>query len=425
MFGFTRPGTSADDDVFDMDFVRSQFPAFTEPKLSGWAFFENAGGSYPCLHAVDRLTEFYRRNKVQPYAPYPASREAGAQMDESAEALSPWLGVPADWIHFGPSTTLNVYVLSRAFRETWTEGDAVVVTAQDHEANSGAWRRLAETGIEVREWGVDGDGRLDPAALKPLLADGRVKLLAFPHCSNIVGEINPAAEICAMAREAGALSVVDGVALAPHGLPDVGELGADVYLFSTYKTYGPHLGVMVASPELAMSLANQGHFFNAALPGKRLTPAGPDHAQVAAAAGVAQYLDAFDLHHFPEADPDPRARRARVRNLIRAREARLAAPLFDYIAETPAFRLLGPSDPALRAPTIALACAMPGEQAAERLAARGVMAGGGHFYAWRLIEALGLDPEAGALRLSFLHYTSPEEVEQAIDALDALAAGEV
>ena len=61
MFGFTRPGTSADDDVFDMDFVRSQFPAFTEPKLSGWAFFENAGGSYPCLHAVDRLTEFYRR----------------------------------------------------------------------------------------------------------------------------------------------------------------------------------------------------------------------------------------------------------------------------------------------------------------------------------------------------------------------------
>ncbi|WP_339951318.1 aminotransferase class V-fold PLP-dependent enzyme [uncultured Albimonas sp.] len=425
MFGFSRSGSAADEDVFDIEFVRAQFPAFTEPRLTGWAFFENAGGSYPCLQVVDRLTEFYRRNKVQPYAPYPASLSAGEQMDESAESLAPWLGVPADWIHFGPSTTLNVYVLARAFRETWAEGDAVVVTGQDHEANSGAWRRLAESGIEVREWPVDKDGRLDPAALSPLLADGRVKLVAFPHCSNIVGEINPAAEVCALAREAGAATVVDGVALAPHGLPDLGEVGADVYLFSTYKTFGPHLGVMVVSPELAMSLGNQGHFFNADLPGKRLTPAGPDHAQVAAVAGVAQYLDAFDLHHFPEADPDPRARRARVTALIRQREAQLSAPLLEYLVDSPVYRLLGPAEAELRAPTIAIAAGMPGEAAAERLAAKGVMAGGGHFYAWRLIKALGLDPESGALRLSFLHYTSPEEIDQAIDALDALAAREV
>lgn len=425
MFGFSRPDSpSDDDDVFDMEFVRSQFPAFMEPKLAGWAFFENAGGSYPCLHVVDRLTEFYRRNKVQPYAPYPAGRAAGEQMDESAAALAPWLGVPEDWIHFGPSTTMNVYVLSRAFRETWDEGAAIVVTQQDHEANSGAWRRLAETGVEVREWTVDEAGSLQTETLAGLLADGRVKLVAFPHCSNIVGEINPAAEICAMVRDAGAVSVVDGVAMAPHGLPDVGELGADVYLFSTYKTFGPHLGVMVASPELAMRLANQGHFFNADHPGKRLTPAGPDHAQVAAAAGVAHYLDAFDLHHFPEADPDPRARRARVRALIRARERRLTAPLLEHVVDS-GYRLLGPSDLQTRAPTLSIDVGMPGETAAERLAGKGVMCGGGHFYAWRLIKALGLEPERGALRLSLLHYTSPEEVDQAIDALEALALREV
>lgn len=428
MFGFSRSGARAaedDDDHFDLDFVRSQFPAFMEPKLAGWAFFENAGGSYPCFQVVDRLVEFYRRNKVQPYAPYPASAAAGEQMDESAAALAPWLGVPADHVHFGPSTTMNVYVLSRAFRETWAPGDAVVVTDQDHEANSGAWRRLAETGIEVREWRMDAEGRLRLDALAGLTADGRVKLVAFPHCSNILGDVNDAKKACAAIRAAGAVSVVDGVAMAPHGLPDVGDIGADVYLFSTYKTFGPHLGVMVVSPELAMRLGNQGHGFNAHLPGKRLTPAGPDHAQVAAAAGIAHYMDALDAHHFPGAEDDVALRRVRVRDLIRAQEAKLAEPLLDRLASSGRFRLLGPADADVRAPTISVVAGMKGEDAARRLAGRGIMAGGGDFYAVRVLEALGVDPASGVLRLSFLHYTSPDEIDQAIDALDALDAGEI
>ena len=402
---------------FDLDFVRGRFPAFSQPNLEGWAFFENAGGSYPAAATVRRLTDFYTRVKVQPHARYPASAEAGVLMDAGPASLAPWLGVPEDWVHVGPSTTQNAYVLAQAFRGLWKEGDAIVVTNQDHEANSGAWRRLAETGIEVREWKVDEAGRLDPAGLERLL-DGKVRLAAFPHCSNIVAEVNPVAEICAKVRAAGAVSVVDGVSYAPHGLADVGGLGADVYLFSAYKTFGPHQGVMVVRPEVAEALPNQSHFFNESEPMKRLVPAGPDHAQVAALAGVAEYLEELDARHFGEGDAA--ARRARVHDLIRAREQALLAPLLAHLEGHNRLRLLGPADPAARAPTVAVALDLPGEVAAKALAERKIMAGGGHFYAWRLIEALGVDPEHGVLRLSFLHYTSEDEIARLIEALDAL-----
>src|SRR6056297_975980 len=230
--------------ALDLDFVRASFPAFGEETLAGWGFFENAGGSYACAPVIRRLTEFYTRTKVQPYAPYPASRRAGQWMDEAQERMATALCVTPDWVHVGPSTTQNTYVLAQAFAEMLAEGDEIVVTEQDHEANSGPWRRLAARGLTIREWRVDPDtGHLDPADLDALLSE-RTRVVAFPHASNIVAEINPVAEICARVAAAGAVSVVDGVSSAPHGLPNVRELGADIYLFLSYKTYGPHQGVM-------------------------------------------------------------------------------------------------------------------------------------------------------------------------------------
>ncbi len=284
--------------VLDIDFVRAQFPAFAEPGLAGQAFFENAGGSYACGQVIDRLTRFYRTRKVQPYAPYAASAAAGAEMDEARARLAALLGVETDELVFGPSTSQNTYVLAQAFRGWLAPGDAIVVTDQDHEANSGVWRRLGAAGLEIREWRIDpATGRLDPGRLAALL-DARVRLVCFPHCSNILGQVNDVARIAGMAHAAGALVCVDGVSYAPHGLPDVGALGADIYLFSTYKTYGPHQGAMVVRRELAEALPNQGHFFNADVAAKRLTPAGPDHAQVAACAGIADYVEALHAHHF-------------------------------------------------------------------------------------------------------------------------------
>lgn len=403
----------------DTDFVRAQFPAFAEPALQGQAFFENAGGSYTCGQVIARLTRFYHERKVQPYAPYPASQLGGAEMDEARVRLAAMMGVDTDEVSFGPSTSANTYVLAQAFRQWLPAGSAIVVTNQDHEANTGVWRRLADTGVEVREWQIDPQtGHLDPARLAPLLADGRVRLVAFPHCSNVVGEINPVAEICAMARAAGAFSCVDGVSYAPHGFPDIPTLGADIYMFSAYKTYGPHQGILVIRRACGMTLPNQAHYFNGDTLYKRFTPAGPDHAQIAACAGMADYVDALYAHHFPGGGADARARNAAVHDLMRAQERDLTQPLLDYLAARNDLRLIGPRSAIGRAPTVAVALDREAEPVAAALAAHGIMAGGGNFYAVRPLSALGVDAARGVLRLSFVHYTSRHEVDRLIAALD-------
>jgi selenocysteine lyase/cysteine desulfurase len=398
--------------------IRALFPAFAEPGLVGQAFFENAGGSYTAQHVLDRLDRFYRASKVQPYGIYAASIEAGEAMDLAFTRMAQAFNVTPDWIHFGPSTSANTYVLGNAFASWLKPGDAIIVTNQDHEANSGAWRRLVRHGIEIREWGVDSQtGRLSLAALDALL-DAKVKLVAAPHCSNIVGEINPIADIAARAHAIGAVLAVDGVSYAPHGIPDLQALGADIYLFSAYKVYGPHQGIMAVRPDLAASLPNQGHYFNEAKPRYRLTPAGPDHAQIAASAGIADYLEqvaAIAGDKVRGADPFRRAHAA-----MRAQEVALARPLLDFLRTRNDIQIIGPDDPDLRAPTIALRHAQPGIELARRLAKHRIMASGGNFYAVRLLEALGIDPHNhGVLRLSFVHYTSPAEIQRLIEALDA------
>ncbi|MET3898348.1 cysteine desulfurase family protein (TIGR01976 family) [Devosia sp. UYZn731] len=397
--------------------IRAHFPAFAEPSLQGQAFFENAGGSYMSRQVMDKLDHYVRATKVQPYGHYPASQEAGSAMDLSFTRMAQALNVSADWIHFGPSASANTYVLANAFASWLKPGDAIVVTNQDHEANSGAWRRLAARGIEVREWQVDPQtGRLSLAALDTLL-DAKVRLIAATHCSNVAGEINPIAEVAARAKSIGAVTVIDGVSYAPHGLPDLAALGVDIYIFSAYKVYGPHQGVMAVRPSLAMDLPNQGHFFNDDKPRYRLTPAGPDHAQIAAASGIVDYLEAVAAiagDNAPGENPFRRAHHA-----MRAQEIALATPLLDYLRGKNSVRLIGPDDPALRAPTIAIALDEPAGPVAARLAKHGIMAGGGHFYAYRLLQALSIDPNHGVLRLSFVHYTTPEEIAQLIAALDA------
>jgi len=292
-------------------------------------------------------------------------------------------------------------------------GEAIIVTNQDHEANSGPWRRLAEEGIEVREWRIDPEtGHLDPAKLSDLL-DDNVRLVCFPHCSNVVGEINPVIEITARAHAAGAFVCVDGVSYAPHGLPDVGGLGPDIYLFSTYKTYGPHQGCMVIRRALGEMLPNQGHHFNGGLLYQRFTPAGPDHAQIAACAGIADYLDALAAHHGG-------AGGAFVHDLMRAREKVLLEPLLEALRGRNDLRLLGPSDPQRRAPTVALALGRDPAPVVAALADRGVIAGGSDFYAGRALEGMGLAPGEEVLRLSFTHYTAEWEIEKLLGELDAV-----
>ena len=402
--------------ALDLEFVRAQFPALTEPSLEGWRFFENAGGSYACRQVIERLNRFYVETKVQPYGEFPASIRAGQAMDEGRARLAAYLDVAEDEVLVGPSTTQNVYVLAKAFRAGWRAGDEVVVTNQDHEANVGAWRRLAETGITIKEWSADPQtGELLVDDLRPLLTE-RTRVVACTHCSNIVASPNPIPRISQLVHECGASLVVDGVSYAPHGLPHVAALGADVYLFSLYKVYGPHQGVMVVRRETMERLGNQGHDFNDGVVSKRLIPAGPDHAQVAAANGVVDYFDLLHDHHYPDAAA-PAVRRQRIHDLMRGAERERLGPLLAFLVGRDDVRVLGPVDATHRVPTVALDTRKRPEALAKALAAEGIMAGWSDFYAPRILERMGVDPSRGVLRLSFVHYTSDDDVGALIEAL--------
>ncbi len=414
----------------DVDFVRSQFPAFALPELKEWAFFENAGGSYACRQTIEALTDYYTQTKVQPYAAYPASTEAGRAMDRSQQRWAEALGVGTDEVHFGPSTSANTYVLAQAFREVLRPGDEVIVTNQDHEANTGAIRRATrQAGATLKEWRIDqATGLLDPSGLEELLSD-RTRVVAFPHASNVVGQENDVRRLADLAHGAGARVIVDGVSFAPHGIPDVAALDADVYLFSLYKVYSVHQGLMVVRNGLIDELPNQGHYFNAALPDKRLTPAGPDHAQIAAAGAVLDYVQLVDAHHGGGGGP-LRDVVARVGRLWQDQEDRLLEPVLEFLSRAHGVRLIGPdsiSQTGLhRCPTVAFVPVGRDPGAVARaLVDRRIMTAPGHFYAYRVLEALDIDPESGVVRLSWLHYTSPDEIDQLLNALDDALGGSV
>jgi selenocysteine lyase/cysteine desulfurase len=402
----------------DINFIRSQFPAFSEPDMAGWAFFENAGGSYPCRQFIDNLTSFYLKNKVQPYYPYPASAKAGELMDASYARMAQYLNVSPEEIHFGPSTTQNVYVLAHAMRPMWEEGDEIIVSCQDHEANAGAWRRLGERGLRVLEWHVDKEtGMLDPDALDDLLTD-RTRMIAFPHCSNLIGYFNPVQKISEKVRGRGVICVVDGVAAAPHGFPDLSTLGADIYMFSLYKTFGPHLGLMYVNKDLIKRMENQSHFFKKGITRSMITPAGPDHAQIGAASGILDYFDAVYDHHYGDAAP-PSQRNDALRKLFRDYEQRLLDPLLDFLRSRDDLRIVGPDAPINRAPTVSI---IPLKKELDMvystLTKHKLMLGKGDFYAVRPLKDMKLPHPPGVIRISFLHYTQKEEIEQLIRGLE-------
>ena len=136
----------------DIDFVRSQFPAFKDPLSKNWSFFENAGGSYVPKNVIEKLTTFMTSTKVQPYAEYPMSKIAGNSMDKATKLFADMINAKENEILIGGSTSINLYVLSNALKKFIKPGDEVIVTNQDHEANISPWRKLEEVGANIIEW---------------------------------------------------------------------------------------------------------------------------------------------------------------------------------------------------------------------------------------------------------------------------------
>lgn len=403
----------------DLDYVRAQFPNLG----NGWAYLENAGGSYLPRNVIERMTAFMSESQVQPGAPNALSRLSEERLEASRRAMASMINAEPGEIVFGPSTTLNVYVLAQALRPLFATGDEIVVTNQDHEANGGAWRRLADTGLTVREWRIDPEtGELDPAGLEALLGP-RTRLVCFPHVSNIVGSVNPVAEIAAKARSAGALVCVDGVAYAAHGPIDVKALDVDFYLFSLYKLYGPHIAVLYGKRERIAETVNQNHYFHDGPTAAKLNPGGLSYEAVAGVSGILDYLEGVYRHHFETSENEPRIRLERVFALFAGQEEALSARLLDYLATRPDLRLIGSSDPARarRMPTFSLVPeGRPPAELCEALGAGRLAANHGHFYAPRCLEGVGVDPERGVLRISMVHYNTASEIDRLIEALEAL-----
>jgi len=403
--------------MLDVNFCRGFFP----PLASGEVYFENAGGSYAPRQVIEAVQDYMHTSQCQPGWRFASSRSARERLDRSHAVMAEAINAERDEIVIGPSTTLNVYVLAHALAPSLEPGSEIVVTNQDHEANGGAWRRLADAGIVVREWQIDPlSGDLDIDALDELLGE-RTRLVCFPHISNIVGSVNDVAAITAKAHAVGAMVCVDGVAAVAHRLPDVKALDVDFYLFSTYKMYGPHLGVMYAKRAHMEAASNQNHFFHQNNVPEKLHPGGLTYELAASVSGIVDYLDAVHAHHFGADENDLRARLDKVYSLFQKQESLLLSPVIDYLSERSDVRLIGraTADSHARAATLSVVVdgRDPGDIASQ-LAERGICVGHGSFYGNRCVEALGIDPAQGVLRFSMVHYNTLDEVEHFIEAFE-------
>ena len=403
---------------FDVEFVRGLFPS----QCWDWAFFENAGGSYVPNSVIDRLTAYMRETQVQPGAHYPASALAQDRMDEGRRLMAAMIGADMDEVSVSPSTSFNVYVLANALRPLWNDGDEIIVANQNHEANAGPWHRLAERGITVKEWKVDPQsGSLDPSDLDELLTD-KTRLVAFPHVSNLVGEINDVPLITQKVHNAGAMVCVDAVAYAPHRAIDVKAWDVDFYLFSFYKIFGVHMGCLYGKREHLLEAKGQYHFFiGEDETSYKLNPAGPQHEMFASLVGIADYFDAVYSHHFGTPANSLHERTKACFELASQHEEKLSAQFLDFLTSKKSVRLIGTSSASRhdRAPTFAFSVAgRSSQEIPPLLEVDKVAVSAGNFYSYRLASALGYDPDDGVIRASMVQYNTEAEVNMLIKALD-------
>lgn len=402
----------------DVAFCRRRFPAIN----GDWVFMENAGGTFVPEQVIARANRYLTDYQVQPGAAYPASASGTACITAGVRVLAGLINAGTNEIVVGPSTTSNVYVLSHALRPLLRDGDEVIVTDQDHEANNGAWRRLENTGIVIKEWKMNRDtDDLEIEDLEALFSD-KTRLVCFTHCSNIIGLIHDVKAIVGKIHDAGAWACVDGVAYTPHHHVDVKELDVDFYLYSPYKVFGPHMGVLYGKHDVLTRAHNQNHFFVPDDDFKRkLCPGGPNYELTAAATGISEYFDELHEHHFPKASVRPLERLQQVFDLFSAHEESMTRRVEDYLGSHPRVRLLGKGAPGDRQRVGVFSFLVNDHDSTEvpdKLLRHKIAIGVGDFYAARCIDALGARPQNGVLRASMVHYNSHEDVDRLLTHLD-------
>ena len=404
----------------DIDYVRSQFPAFKDPLSKDWSFFENAGGSYVPKNVIDKLTEFMTSTKVQPYAEYPMSKIAGENMDMATNLFAKMINAKSNEILIGGSTSINLYVLSNALKHIINPGDEVIVTNQDHEANISPWRRLKDYGANIVEWKFNFDDHELKISDLDRLINSKTKILAVTHCSNIVGSVNNLKQISDLAHKNNIIVIGDGVSYAPHGFPNVKELDVDFYTFSLYKTYGPHLALLYGKEEILKKLPNQNHEFLKGQYPYTINPGGPNHEELVSLIGIYEYFENLYNHHFKNKKLSTLEKINKINNLISLHEETIANPILEYLDERKDLNLIGKNkiENKDRAPTISFySNKKTSKEISNILHKFKIATRNDNFYAWRCLEHLGIDTDDGVVRLSMTHYNNYNDTENVIKAL--------
>ena len=399
--------------------IRASFPALQRHEGGiPVAYFDGPGGTQVPRVVAEAMTEYLLHHNANTHWAYPTSAETDALLHGARETLADFLGATPGEISFGANMTTILFHIARAVGRGLQQGDEIIVTELDHHANIAPWQALARERGAVLKWlPLDLSTFRHEEGAPARLLSPRTRVVAIGAASNIVGTITDVAPMVAMARAAGAITVVDAVHYAPHALVDATGIGADFLLCSAYKFYGPHIGVCYGR-----------HDATAALDLPRLEPA-PDyvpecletgtqnHEGIVGAAAAVDFLASL-------AGDDALSRRARLSSAFGALHARgdvLLAALWDGLASIDGVTIFGPPPGTPRTPTLSFRVRGHSSESVTRaLAPRGVYVSHGDFYASTVARKLGL-AEEGLVRAGCSCYSTSDEIARLVDGVRAIA----
>ena len=416
----------------NLDVIRQQFPSLNRPAI----FFDNPGGTQIAKQSLDRITKYLIENNANHEGAFATSKASDAVLDEAHQAMADFYNAPsAKEIVFGNNMTTLTLHLSRSISRDWKEGDEIVLTRLDHDANVTPWVLAAQDkGVKVNwvDFDVE-DGTLKLDDLQKAL-ERKPKLVAVGYASNSLGTLNPIEKITKMAHDAGALVYVDAVQYAVHGPIDVQKIDCDFLVSSSYKYFGPHAGILYGKRELLEKLvAYKVRPATNELPGKFETGT-QNHEGIAGILGAIEYFDwvgrEFGGEYASELSQQGYSGRKlllkQAMTAIHAYEFELSRALLSALEAVPNIRIFGNTDPRRLDERIATFSFRIGDlnprSVAEKLAAENIYVWDGNYYAINVSERLGLEDKGGMVRVGAVHYNTVDEVAKLKDALLKISA---
>ena len=411
--------------VYPIDLIRAAFPAM---KQSRTAYLDNPAGTLVPEPVIDAVAGAMATASANLGGRFAASERADAIWRAAHEAAAEFVNARS-WqeMIIGPNMTTLAFQMSRVIGKTLVAGDEIIVTRMDHEGNISPWLAMAEEhGLVVKWLAFDKESwRIEPEDLAALLTS-RTKFLALNYASNMTGSINDVTMLTEMARSAGALVWIDAVQLAPHRLPDVQAIGCDFLACSSYKFFGPHLGILWGREAVLRALPpHRVRCQSDDLPDRFCTGT-PQTELLAGLTATIDYL-AWAGEATGAVSRGAGTRRQRMAGAYQAfdaYEAGLMRRLIGGLTALPGIRLVGIANANLfahRVPTISFTHdRLSTHRFAEELATHDVNVWSGHNYALEPARHLGLSEEEGVVRIGIAHYNNEEEIERTLAIVDKL-----